>query len=190
FYVDMTGYFASNWYSGQRSPAGSSSVAYGNFEGHQSGVYTEGGYKFDMGHDIVLTPLTSLQWTHLAIDGYGETSAGVLDAQVDRQSYDILESGLGAGISKKLQYNWGSVTPEFHAKWLYDFINDRMKMTVNLPGASYVALGANPGRDAADLGGRLSFDLPHGVSFIAQCDTQIRDNFFEVSGSVALKYKF
>ena len=69
------------------------------YEGEQSGIYLDGGYKFDLGHNIEFTPLSSLQWTHLSFNSYTESNAGTLDLTVNRQSYNILESGLGASIS-------------------------------------------------------------------------------------------
>ena len=183
-----------NWYDGRRdiSVGAINRRADSEYQGQQSGIYLDGGYKFDVGHNIVVTPLTSLQWTHLSLGSYTETDAGALDLMVNRQSYNILESGLGASISSKETYSWGNLTPEFHAKWLYDFINDDMSVTSAFTGggASFVSTGANPARNAANIGGSLSFDFKHDISLIAGVDTEIKDNFFGVYGSVSLRYKF
>jgi uncharacterized protein with beta-barrel porin domain len=194
YFIDAAGSFAHNWYDGRRdiSVGAINRRADSEYQGQQSGIYLDGGYKFDVGHDIVLTPLTSLQWTHLTLGSYTETNAGDLNLMVNRQSYNILESGLGASISAKEKYNWGNLTPEFHAKWLYDFINDDMSVTSAFTGggASFVSTGANPARNAANIGGSLSFDFKHDISLIAGVDTEIKDNFFGVYGSVSLRYKF
>ena len=183
YFIDAAGTFANNWYDGQRSISIDNTInriADSQYQGQQSGVYLDGGYKFDVGHDIVLTPLASLQWTHLTLGSYTETDAGDLNLMVNRQSYDILESGLGASISTREKYNWGNLTPEFHAKWLYDFINDNMEVTSAFTGggASFTSTGASPARDAVDIGGSLSFDFKNDISLIAGVDTEIRDNFF------------
>ena len=194
YFIDAAGSFANNWYDGQRSiNVGTiNRVADSEYQGQQYGVYLDGGYKFDVGHSIVLTPLTSLQWTHLTLGSYSETDAGDLDLMVNRQSYNILESGLGASISSQEKYNWGNLTPEFHAKWLYDFINDNMSVTSSFTGggASFVSTGASPARDAVNIGGSLSFNLKNDVSLIAGVDTEMRDNFIAVYGSVSVRYKF
>ena len=111
---------------------------------------------------------------------------------INRQSYNILESGLGASISSQEKYNWGNLTPEFHAKWLYDFINDEMVVTSAFTGggASSTSFGASPARDALNIGGSLSLDFKNDISLIAGVDTEIRDNFLAVYGSVSLRYKF
>jgi len=194
YFLDAAGSFANNWYDGQRSLTVNTinRIADSEYQGQQYGVYLDGGYKFDVGHNIVLAPLTSLQWTHLTLGSYTETDAGDLNLMVNRQSYNILESGLGASISSLATYNWGDLTPEFHAKWLYDFINDNMSVTSSFTGggASFVSTGANPARDAVDIGGSLSFNLKNNISLIAGVDTEIKDNFFAVYGSLSLRYKF
>lgn len=193
-FVDAAGSFANNWYDGRRdiNVGTINRIADSQYQGQQTGLYLDGGYKFDVGHNIVVTPLTSLQWTHLAMGSYTETNAGALDLMVNRQSYNILESGLGAGISSKGTYSWGNLTPEFHAKWLYDFVNDDMTVTSQFTGggSSFVSTGANPARDAANIGSSLSFDFKNDISLIAGVDTEIKDNFFGVYGSVSLRYKF
>ena len=111
---------------------------------------------------------------------------------VNRQSYNILESGLGASISSQEKYNWGNLKPEFHAKWLYDFINNDMSITSSFSGggASFVTTGARPARNAANIGGSLSFNFKNDLSLIAGVDTEMRDNFIGVYGSVSLRYRF
>jgi len=195
YFIDLAGTFANNWYDGQRSINIDNTInrtADSEYQGQQSGVYVDGGYKFDLGNNVALTPLASLQWTHLTLGSYTETNAGDLNLMINRQSYNILESGLGASISSQEKYNWGNLTPEFHAKWLYDFINDEMVVTSAFTGggASSTSFGASPARDALNIGGSLSLDFKNDISLIAGVDTEIRDNFLAVYGSVSLRYKF
>ena len=194
YYIDLAGSFAENWYNGQRNITVDTMnrIADASYNGQQSGVYFEGGYKFSLGNNLEITPLTSLQWTHLSLGSYTESNAGALDLNVNRQSYDILESGLGASIAYPVKYNWGNFTPEVHAKWLYDFINDNMVVTSAFTGGggSFTSAGASPARNGANIGGKLSFDFKNNISVIAGVDTEMKDNFFGVSGTVAVRYKF
>jgi len=194
YFIDAAGSFANNWYDGQRAITVNTinRIADANYQGQQSGIYLDGGYKFDVGSHLKFTPLASLQWTHLAIDNYTESNAGALDLMVNRQSYNILESGLGASIAYPVKFGWGDVTPEVHAKWLYDFIDDNMVVTSAFTGggASFTSTGASPARNGANIGGKLSFDFNNDISLIAGIDTEVKDNFFGVYGSVALRYKF
>jgi uncharacterized protein with beta-barrel porin domain len=167
-------------------------VADSEYQGQQTGLYVDGGYKLGVWKNIVLTPLTSLQWTHLAIGSYTESNAGDLDLMVNRQSYNILESGLGASLSSQEKYSWGELTPEFHAKWLYDYIGDGVVVTSQYTGGggAFTSNGASQAKDGVNLGGKLSFDFKNDISLIAGVDTEVKDNFFGVYGSVTLRYKF
>ncbi|MCX5714510.1 MAG: autotransporter outer membrane beta-barrel domain-containing protein, partial [Candidatus Omnitrophica bacterium] len=167
-------------------------TAYSDYDGQQYGVYLGGGYKFNLGKNLELTPLASIQWNHLRLADYTETEAGSMNLSVDRQSYDILQSGLGARVTSQLKYKWGNFTPEVHAKWLYNFISDAMAVTsaYTCGGGSFATNGAKPAKNGVNLGGKLSFDLKNNISIIAECDTEMRDEFFGVYGAATLRYKF
>ena len=111
---------------------------------------------------------------------------------VNRQSYDTLESGLGAKVSTQLKYGWGNLTPELHAKWLYDFIDDNMVVTSAFTGGggSFTSNGIKPPKNGADVGGKLSFNLKGDISLIAECDAELKDGFYGVFGSATVQYKF
>ena len=194
FFIDAAGSFAWNWYQGQRNVRVGliDRTANADYHGQQYGLYLGGGYKFKLGNNLELTPLASIQWNRLSLAGYTETNADSMNLSVNRQSYDILQSGLGASIAVPLKYQWGNFTPELHAKWLYDFIADAMAMTSTFTGGggSFISNGAKPAKSGISLGGKLSFDLKNDVSIVAECETQMRSEFFGVYGSVALRYKF
>jgi len=76
-------------------------------------------------------------------------------------------------------------------KWLYDFINDAVALTSTYTaGEPHLPLAALNPPEGANLGGKLSFDLKNNISVIGECDTELRDQFVGVYGSVTLRYKF
>ncbi len=202
FYVDAAGSLAWNWYTGQRNISYINRTADSNYEGQQYSTYIESGYRFNSGVDtqsaqllgngVDIVPLVSLQWTHLSMGGYTESNAGALDLNVGKQDYDTLESGLGLSVGSSQTNDWGIFTPEVHAKWLHDYINDHMVITSSLTGGggSFTANGLTPKADGIDLGSKLSFDLKNNISFIADCDVELKDGFVEVYGSGTVRYKF
>jgi autotransporter-associated beta strand protein len=194
YFVDGAGSFAYNWYSGSRDIVAGpiDRTAKSDYEGLQYGAYLDGGYKFNLGNILELAPIASVQWSHLTLGRYTEKNAGALDLSVNKQDYDMLESGLGASVSTQLKYGWGNVTPEVHAKWLHDFINDDMAITSTYTGGggAFTTNGAKMVKDGINAGGKLSFDLKDDISLIAECDTQMRDGFLGVFGSATVKYKF
>jgi autotransporter-associated beta strand protein len=194
YFIDAVGSFAWNWYNGKRdiSVGAINRTANADYDGQQYGVYLDGGYKFKLGKNLELTPLASIQWNRLSLVGYTETDAGSMNLSVNRQSYDILQSGLGARVASQVKYKWGNFTPEVHVKWLYDFIGDDMAVTSTYTGGggSFTSNGAKPAKSSVNLGGKLSFDLKNDISLIAECDTEMKDEFFGVYGSATLRYKF
>jgi autotransporter-associated beta strand protein len=194
YFIDAAGSFAWNKYEGKRdiSVGAINRTANASYDGQQYGVYLDGGYKFKLGKTLELTPLASIQWNHLRLAGYTETEAGSMNLSVNRQSYDILQSGLGASLASQMKYKWGNFTPEVHAKWLYNFIGDDMAVTSTYTGggASFNANGAKPAKNGVNLGAKLSFDLKNDISLIGECDTEMRNEFVGVYGSATVRYKF
>jgi uncharacterized protein with beta-barrel porin domain len=194
YFIEGAGSFAYNWYDGSRDIVVGpiDRTAKSSYNGQQYGTYLDGGYNFNLENNLQFAPIASLQWTHLDIGKYTETNAGALDLMVNKQSYNVLESGLGASISYPVKYGWGNFIPEVHAKWLYDFIDDNMALTSSFTGGggAFTTTGARPARNGANVGGKLSFDLKDDISLIAGVDTEMKDSFFGVSGTLTVRYKF
>ena len=195
FYVDAAGYFAYNWYSGLRDINIGDVIlrtAHSNYHGMQYGVYAGAGCKVRF-QTADLTPLISLQWNHLAIDNYSERGANSLNLSVRKQNYDQLRTGLGARIAFSRQFSWGLLTPEFHARWFYDFIDDAMAVTSNFNGggAAFPTNGAKPAQNSGNLGAMLIFDTNNdNISIYGNIDTEIRSRFLGIYGSIAINYAF
>jgi hypothetical protein len=52
------------------------------------------------------------------------------------------------------------------------------------------AKGARPAQHSFNAGGKLTLDFKNDISVIADCDTEMRDKFFGVYGSLTLRYSF
>jgi uncharacterized protein with beta-barrel porin domain len=194
-FVDMAGSFAYNWYNGTRDISIGNTIqrtANAQYDGQQYGAYLGGGYRFDVTKNIQFTPLLSLQYNHLQLGSYTETEAGALNLSVASQGYDQLQSGLGARIAAPIKCKWGTFTPEAHGKWFYDFIGDNMAVTSNFNGggASFNSNGAKPALNSFNAGGELTFDFKNNISIIANCDTEMKDEFFGIYGSATVRYSF
>ena len=155
--------FGWNDYSGSRDIVfpGINRAAQASYNGQDyTAFFTTGYHLFAQGFTI--TPLASLQYTHMDLDGYTETGAGDIDLSVKSQSYDFLESGLGVKVARPIVYRSGTFVPEFHVKWLHDLVNPTLKNT-----AAFAVTGSppftTPGlRTAAD-----TLDAGAGVTFLA-----------------------
>ena len=40
------------------------------------------------------------------------------------------------------------------------------------------------------FGGKLSVDMDNDVSLVGTCDTELKDKYYGIFGSIVLKYKF
>ena len=156
--------FGFNTYSGSRTlssvtlPGGSSSMQ-SSYNGQEYTATATTGYHFYT-QGITITPLASLQYTHLSLAGYGETGGGALNLTVQSQSYDFLQSGLGATFARPFAFMERTMVPEVHGKWYHMLSNPTIVNTVSLTSGalqSYTTPGLTNSADTFNLGGGLTF---------------------------------
>lgn len=185
--------FAYNQYDGARHIAFSdiNRVANSDYDGQQYSVYLEGGHNFRRGK-FELTPLVSIRYERLHLEDYTEENAGSLNFAVDSQNYDFLQSGLGAKISCFLEGRHGIFVPEFHIKWLYDFVGDKQQSIAAFTGGggSFATSGFRPARSSCNLGTRLGFVTQSNIEIALNYDFQVKEDFHDHSGYVNVRYSF
>ena len=57
-------------------------------------------------------------------------------------------------------------------------------------GPSFNSNGFKPALNSYNAGGKLAFNFKNDVSVIADCDTEMKDQFFGIYGAVTLRYDF
>ena len=152
---------AANDYSGTRDIIfpGVARQAKNKYNGQSYTAIATTGFHLRSG-DFAATPLASIQYSRVDLDGYAETGAGDIDLRVASRSYEFVESTLGLKLSKNVHYHGGVFIPEVHAKWLHEFKN---------PGLSQVA--------AFDVAGSQSFVVP---------GLKVSDNTLNVGAGIVL----
>ncbi len=145
-----------NDYTGTRQIAfpGVNRLAKASYGGQNVDVSAATGYDFPVGR-FTLTPLASLQYTNVHINGFQETGAGAINLRVGSQSYDFLESGLGVKLAREFTLDVGVLVPEVHGKWLHELVNPTLSQTVAFaaPGATaFSTLGMKTGADTLNAG--------------------------------------
>ncbi|HEV8015640.1 MAG TPA: autotransporter domain-containing protein [Stellaceae bacterium] len=152
--------FGWNSYSGMRSILlpGISRVASASYDGQDYTAFASTGYHF-FTQGFTLTPLASLQYTHVNLDGYTESGAGDIDLRVKSQSYDFVESGLGGKVARPFAYFGGTVVPETHFKWLHDLANPTITNTASFAAGSptFSTPGFSTADDTFNIGGGITF---------------------------------
>jgi uncharacterized protein with beta-barrel porin domain len=141
WFADGDATYGWNNYSGRRSIIfpGINRTAFAKYGGTEITGLVTGGRHFSA-DDYTITPLASLQATHVGLNAYTETGAGDINLQVAAQDYTFLESGLGANVARHFDMDDGrDLLPELHAKWLHEIVLPQPQNT-----ATFTAIGSTP----------------------------------------------
>ncbi|MDO9222016.1 MAG: autotransporter outer membrane beta-barrel domain-containing protein, partial [Thiobacillus sp.] len=133
-------------------------TATSDYTGQQyTGIVTLGRH-FEL-NETTLTPLASLQASHIRVDSYTESGAGDANLRVESQDYTFVQSTLGVKAERVIRSGSSTYAPEVHAKWLHDFNSTTMEQdaTFNGSGASFNAQGIRQDRDLFNVGAGVTF---------------------------------
>lgn len=109
-------------------------------------------------NETTITPLASLQASHLDVDSYKERGADDINLHVDSQSYNFVRSTLGVKAERVIHAGNRTYSPEVHAKWLHDFKSTTMEQNASFAGGgSFNAQGIDQDRDLLNVGAGLTF---------------------------------
>ena len=166
-------------------------TASADYHGDQFSSYLEGGYKFKK-KNFDITPLLAIDYNHLHISGYTESGADSLDLNVDAQNYDTLQVGTGFRVSRAFDTKNMLITPELRFRYFYAAINDKQETLASFAGGgtSFQTNGFRPAPSSFNLGTRLEFFNKKNITLLADCDTSFKDGYYEVGGSLTVKYSF
>lgn len=160
WYIHGSGSFGWHEYEDRRHIVfpGLERTAEADYSGQDYTVYANTGYHFTA-HEFTLTPFGSLQYSHIDIDGYGETGAGDISLNVESQSYDFVESGLGVKLERPFTHNGATYIPEVHFKWLHEFSDPTLEQTATFAPAgspSFTTRGQDTDDDTLNVGAGLT----------------------------------
>ncbi len=194
YYINGAFAFAYNTYKSKRDIVIGNTIqrrANSSYRGQQYSVLLDGGYTFKT-KNVNITPIASLQYLHLHLQSYTETGADALNLTVKSQDYDMLQSALGAKLDHPFELSYGTLTPEVHARWLYDFINDNQDTTSTFAGGggSFATQGFTPARNALNVGGRLALATKGNWSVDANYDFEYKQDYTSHTGWADIRYKF
>lgn len=108
--------------------------------------------------ETTITPLASLQASHLEVDSYNERGADDINLSVDDQSYNFVRSALGVKAERVIRVGDRTFSPEVHAKWLHDFKSTTMEQSASFAGGgNFNAQGIKQDRDLLNVGAGVTF---------------------------------
>lgn len=105
-------------------------------------------------NETIITPLASLQASHIKVDSFSENGGGDINLNVNKQDYDFLQSSLGVKAERVIKTSNGAVSPEIHARWFHDFSSTTMEQTASFAGggSTFSAQGIKQDRDSYNVG--------------------------------------
>ncbi len=193
WYGSMGFTFTWNFYNSDR-PIQFGSVnrtAKSDYDGQAYTGFWDVGYVFsESGWEI--TPMASLNYTHLEIGSYTETNAGALSLNVASQGYDKVQSGLGMKVAYPMQEESGKWVPEAHFKWLYDFVGDKAGSTSTFTGGgvAFESVGLDPEQSTYNFGGGVTFYSKGNISVTGVYDFEFANDYTSHTGQGVVRYTF
>ncbi len=162
-------------------------VASASYDGRQYLGALELGTPFHSGA-TTLTPVVSVNYTHLNQEGYQETSTGGMALTIRSQETDLLQSGLGLKAGVKVS---PTALLEGRAIWFHEFEDSQQQVTAAFASVpSFTTAGPDVGRDTANLGVGLLAFTGLGTTFQINYDALLRQDFIGHTGSAKLKIDF
>ncbi|MGC8491747.1 MAG: autotransporter outer membrane beta-barrel domain-containing protein, partial [Syntrophobacteraceae bacterium] len=170
FYAFGSAGYATNLFSTNRQLVFGSidREAQSSTTGNQFNGYAEAGYDLKVG-GAVISPMASLAYSSLWIDGFGESGAGSLDLNVGSQHADSLQLGPGVRLATTLQYGTAVVAPQFYASYEHEFSNDSRTIDASLAGLPLSFQTQRLGADFGVIGGSIT--MFSGKNFSVRLDS-------------------
>lgn len=133
WFFDGSGSFGWNEYRDRRHVEfpGMDTTAKSEYSGQDYTAFGRAGYHLPAIFKFIVTPMASLQYTRINIDGRTEKgSTDDINMKVKSQHYDYLETGLGGKVERPFNFNSKyTFVPEAHFEWLHKLSNPTAKQT-------------------------------------------------------------
>jgi outer membrane lipase/esterase len=161
--------------------------------GHQINAYGEMGYDLKL-KPVVLTPVVSLGYSGVWINGFTESGAGALNLNVDKQNANSLQTGVGSKVSVPFKRGDTTIVPQVYAIYQHEFSNNSRGLNARLsapPSVTMTWQTEAPDRDFAVLGGNVTVgikkNLAAQVNYNAEVGRSLTTNHFI---NLGVRYQF
>ena len=168
-----------------------SRTADGDFSGWDAGVRGEAALDLVKVGGVEIQPLASFGYTHIEQDSFEESGANSLNLDVDEQTIDSAQSGIGARIHGLIELQdklW--FHPELTASWQHEFGDRDRELDARIggtPGAVYTVRGAKPAADAGVFGLRWTVVSAGRLHLFADYDVTVSSSLVQQGVSAGLK---
>ena len=163
-------------------------TAHGSTNGQQFDSYLGVGY--DIHHEgWTLTPMASLLYTVVGIDGYDEVGS-LVPLTIESQSASSLRSRIGPRLAHSSQWGDTRITPSVSVQWQHEFLDDELPFDArfaNDPSRLFTVHGPKVERDSVLVTAALHIAWKRYAGYLAYQADFGRDNYQSQSALIGLR---
>ena len=183
-----------NLYSLDRNIAwtGINRLATSSVSGNQFNAALETGYDFKLAQ-YTLTPAATMFFSQAWVEGFTESGAGALNLDVNSQSANSLQTGLGMRLARPFQAGQTLLLPQLSAFWQHEFANNSRGLDARLAraGSNFVFQTNSPCRDFALLGAGVAMGLKKNLTLQVNYNAEVgRSGYLPQMVSAGVRYEF
>lgn len=162
-------------------------TATAKYNGTQYTGKVRGGFTIPVS-SLEISPLATLQYSHLNQGAYMETGAPGANLSVSATQANVLQLGLGARVADISQGD--DFLPEIHVLYLVDSKSPNLRVTSQFidGGGSFITTAPPAPKSGVNVGGSLAMMMSDQLLIFGSYDLEAKKSF--ISQSVALKFKY
>ncbi|RZA16288.1 MAG: autotransporter outer membrane beta-barrel domain-containing protein, partial [Lysobacteraceae bacterium] len=171
--LDVSALLGHNRYDSRRAinVGGVTDIATGDYKGWQLGGQVEAGFPFTLSPDVSGRWLVGGRANYLSTDGYDERGSSAA-LRMGSASARSLQSVLGAELTRAMS---ATSAVQLRARWLHEFADTPdVNASFVAGGPSFTTPGAQPGRDALQLGVGWNHQPARGVTLSVRYDAEVK----------------
>jgi len=160
--------------------------------GNQFNAYGETGYDLKLSR-LVVTPVVSLAYSNLWVDGFTESGAGVLNLKVSPQNAQSLQSGVGAKVAVPLKRGSVSVVPQVYATYQHEYSNSSRVLDASLSqaGSTFAFQTDSPRRNFAVAGANVTIMTQKNLKVRLDYNAEVgRGNYTAHNLNAGVRWEF
>ncbi|MDB6003680.1 MAG: hypothetical protein JWR15_667 [Prosthecobacter sp.] len=193
FWADLLYNFGSYDIETNRNPIGFG-VARGNTDAYTNTVQFNTGWNFRFQNNSLVTgPFIGLDYTHVSIDGYGESSGGLAALAYNKRTAESLISRIGWSVSKYVKTDFAVITAQARLSYERQNLSNNSGTAVSLINQPFVvgSAGQSFGQDYMVAGAGLNFQFTPALGLLLNYQGQyFRQSVQAHYVGVRLSYKF
>ena len=168
-------------------------IATGEYDSSAFSLRAETGRDYKDRRNMTLTPKVSANYLHYDSDDYTETGASGAGLNVESETMQVFELGLGLDIAWLYQQAGGAFfKPRVNGGVRYDFIGDEVETTSNFiaGGAAFRTTGAEPAQTTVDIGAGMTYYTTDNWELTADYDYESKEDYTSHAGVLRAGYRW